>query len=164
MSNYLPWCSIQYTKGSENVILDSLSQQLDLLACLLGPTGAYDCATPAIQQCFTTWLMCVDRTLSLDDVYQMAQHALAADTTLTHLSYPHYHAFVLETTISMGNHYCHAHSNKLPHTTGTTWGNPLASLAPELITNHLHVRMLLLVLHAVLATLTNATLLLSFLE
>ena len=45
-----------------------------------------------------------------------------------------------------------------------TWGNPLASLAPELVDDQLYVRMLPLVLHAVLATLTNATLLPSFLE
>ena len=44
------------------------------------------------------------------------------------------------------------------------WGNPLANLAPELIADNLHVKKLLLVLHAVLATLTNATLLPSFLE
>ena len=45
-----------------------------------------------------------------------------------------------------------------------SWGNPLASLAPELVTDGLHVRMLPSVLHAVLATLTNATLLSNFLE
>ena len=47
---------------------------------------------------------------------------------------------------------------------GMTWGNPLARLAPELVADQLHVRTLPLVLHAMLATLTNATLLPSFLE
>ena len=44
-----------------------------------------------------------------------------------------------------------------------TWGNPLAQLAPELVDDQLHVRMLPSVLHNVLATLTNATLFPSFL-
>ena len=44
------------------------------------------------------------------------------------------------------------------------WGNPLARLAPELVDDQLHVRTLPLVLHTVLGTLTNATLLPSFLE
>ena len=44
-----------------------------------------------------------------------------------------------------------------------TWGNPLARLAPELVDDQLHVRMLPSVLHNVLATLTNATLFPSFL-
>ena len=51
-----------------------------------------------------------------------------------------------------------------PRTTGMMWGNPLARLTPELVDDQLHVRALPSVLHAMLATLTNATLLPSFLE
>ena len=47
---------------------------------------------------------------------------------------------------------------------GMMWGNPLAHLAPELVADELHVRTLPSVLHAMLATLTNATLLPSFLK
>ena len=51
-----------------------------------------------------------------------------------------------------------------PRTTGMMWGNPLARLTPELVDDQLYVRTLPSVLHTVLATLTNATLLPSFLE
>ena len=71
---------------------------------------------------------------------------------------------VLDATVPMGDHHCHTCSNKWPRTTGTTWGKPLASLAPELVADNLHVQMLPSVLHVVLATLTNAMLLPSFLE
>ena len=135
ISNYLPWCSIYYTEGSENVVPDSLSRQLDLLACLPRPTGAYNCATPAIQQRLTTWQMCVNHTLSVDDVYQAARHALSAGASLTHLLCPDCHASVLDTTILTGNHHCYACSNKWPRITGRMWGNPLTSLAPELVTD-----------------------------
>ena len=63
-----------------------------------------------------------------------------------------------------GAHRCHACAHTWPRTTGRAWGNPLASLAPELVDDQLYVRTLPSVLHAVLATLTNATLLPSFLE
>ena len=146
------------------MVPDSLSRRPDLLACLPGPTGAYACNTPAVQQRLTAWLACVDRTLSVDEVERAARHALAADASLTHLLCPKCHASVLDTVVPNGEHRCHACAHTWPRTTGMTWGNPLASLAPELVDDQLYVRTLPSVLHAVLATLTNATLLPSFLE
>ena len=146
------------------MVPDSLSWRPDLLACLPGPTGAYACDTPAVQQCLTAWLTCVDHTLSVDDVLRAARHALAAYASLTHLLCPKCHASILDTVVPNGKHRCHACAHTWPRTTGMPWGNPLARLAPELVDDQLHVRMLPSVLHTMLATLTSATLLPSFLE
>ena len=94
----------------------------------------------------------------------LAQQALSAGTTLTHLLCPHCHASVLDATIPTGDHHCQVRLNKWPRTTCMMWGNLLASLAPELVADSLHVQTLPLVLYAILAILTNATLLPSFLE
>ena len=94
----------------------------------------------------------------------MARQALTTGAFLTYWLCPHCHALVLEAMVPKGNHCSHACLCMWPHTTGMTWGNPLTSLAPELIAEKLHVCKLPSVLHAVLATMTNATLLPSFLE
>ena len=146
------------------MVPDSLSRRPDLLACLPGPTGAYACDTPAVQQCLTAWLTSVDCTLSVDDVQRAARHALAAAAPLTHLLCPKCHASVLDIVAPHNDHRCHACAHTWPRTTGVTWGNPLACLSPALVGDQLHIRTLPSVLHAVLATLTNATLLPSFLE
>ena len=78
MSDYLPGCSIQYTKGSENVVPDALSRRPDLLnalpsstcidTCLPRPDGLFACTNPTIARRLQSWLTTLDPTLQIADV------------------------------------------------------------------------------------------------